>query len=104
MKSEAIVDSWEGKQKVWLECDCPSHVLLLSHHVFEGIEELDISMYHRGLRGDKIHWRERLTLIWRILTEGTTYGDQVCLTNQQGKIDELVAWIARVRALAKERQ
>lgn len=71
----------------YLTCACFGEALHLVYD--EEDKELYLSIYEP--RGSKPSWRWRLKYIWRILTKGTPYHDELILNQVQ--THELVTWL-----------
>lgn len=73
----------------YISCACFGEALHLVRYEDEGSVSLSLSVYEP--RGSRPSWRWRLKYIWRILTKGHPYEDEVILTQPQ--VHELVTWL-----------
>ena len=77
-------------EKEFFECDCSTHALHVAK--FEDEPEFYFAIWHRG-RVDKPQWSVRLKLIWKIISTGTPYGDEVVLSGNNAK--KLIDFISK---------
>lgn len=78
------------KDSLFIECDCNTEGLLISDEIEEFCnsvknQQFYIALYNHGNQGSKMGWRRRLSLIWQILTEGTSYKDQICMSHEKAR-------------------
>ena len=70
-------------------CDCYCHTLYLDKDNEYG--EINIALFHRGLKGDIFNWKQRIKRAWDILIRGTPYTDELILNREKSL--ELKKWI-----------
>lgn len=68
-------------KKVFIECECGSHILKVEKDTDDGEVSIYISMYTFGT--GKHGWTRRLINCWNILRTGTPYRDQLVLTEAE---------------------
>jgi hypothetical protein len=66
----------------FIVCDCHSEFLRLSYD--EEIELFDVSVWTLQASSQP-GWRMKLAWIWRILTKGSPYGDQLVIDKDKAK-------------------
>jgi len=73
----------EEQDSAFLICDCFNHGLLVER--FEGEEEVNLSIFERGLDGRILSWSSRLRWCWQILRYGKPWSDFVILNTENQK-------------------
>jgi hypothetical protein len=66
----------------FIECDCHSEFVRLDYD--PEFEHFDLSIWVQEA-SSKPSWKTKLRWIWRILTKGSPYGDQVILNKDKAK-------------------
>lgn len=78
----------KNKNEIFITCDCVSEVVHFQYDPgCEGLKYYEVSMFRRG----SLSLWNRLWMIWKILTTGTPYADDVIIN--QAKAEELANWI-----------
>ena len=85
----------ELKEELTIRCDCGDEMLLIADDYPFGF---NLAMFTRQF--DKVTWRQRLRLIWRILRHGEPYADQICLSYKDAK--ELMDFISQWKKELKD--
>jgi hypothetical protein len=57
--------------------------------------EYDVSFYSHGHNGKSGGLLHRLRLIWKIITTGVPYGDDICLSQEE--IDKMIKFLNEVK-------
>lgn len=60
----------------YFQCSCSSE--MLSIEKFTDEPEIYMSIWYRGAQAP-MRWRDKIRYCWRIITEGSPYGDQLVL-------------------------
>lgn len=68
----------------FLICECHSHALLVEK--FEDEDELNLSLFERGLDGRKLSIKERFRWCWQILRYGHPWSDHIILSKDNQKV------------------
>jgi hypothetical protein len=81
----------------FIQCDCGTEGIALEVDDYDyGCKDgtslpldLYISFYNMGFQGRTFRFKDKLRLLWRIITKGTPYTDMVCLnkTSAQKVVD-----------------
>jgi hypothetical protein len=71
----------ESNEK-FIKCDCHSEFIRLDYD--SDFEHFDLSIWALQA-SSKPGWRTKLRWIWRILTKGSPYGDQVIIDKDKAK-------------------
>lgn len=76
--------------KTVIECDCGSHMLQVQSEVdYHGEnneqfhQDFYLAMYHYGSKNTG--WKHRLKVMWKVLTTGEAYADQLVLNPDEAK-------------------
>lgn len=76
----------------YFKCSCSSEILRVSHDEELGLTEFSVWEMQNS---HKAGWRQRLRWCWRILTEGSPYGDQVILEKEG--VANLVDYLVKIQ-------
>lgn len=68
----------EMRDPIYLECDCGGEVLRVQYD--DDIDSYDVAIYTLDWRQG---WKQRLKLIWKILTTGEPYGDRMIIKRKE---------------------
>jgi hypothetical protein len=68
-------------KEIFIHCDCGNEVLRLCYWTDDMPEDLYLSMYDQCKPAITI--RDKWRWIWRILTRGTPFEDEICLDRAQ---------------------
>jgi hypothetical protein len=71
-------------KEIFIHCDCGNEVLRLSYWADEGA--LYLSMYEQYKPATSV--RDKLRWIWRIISRGTPFEDEICLDRAQ--VEEVI--------------
>lgn len=76
-------DNWrENLKETFIHCDCGNEILRLNYWVDDEDDgEFYLSMYAQCKPATSI--RDKCRWIWRILTRGTPFEDEICLDRAQ---------------------
>ena len=68
---------------IFIDCDCHTHLLQVIRD--SDMPCFDVSYYCHGRTGNKFGLWWKLKLIWRIITKGTAYGDDIILNDAEAR-------------------
>ena len=80
-----------NKEKI-LKCSCSSEMIRFAYD--DEMETFDVSIWSFQ-NSHRPYWKDKLRWIWRILTVGSPYGDQVLLEKEQ--VAELVDYLVEMQ-------
>lgn len=73
-----------------VRCDCGDEVLSIDQYEYFGMKDFELCIferyYHRSLY-------ERFRYVWKVLTTGRPFGDQIVLSKE--KVEELTKWLQK---------
>jgi len=81
----------------YFKCSCSSEILRVAYD--DELEQTEFSIWEMQ-NAHKAGWRQRLRWCWRILFEGSPYGDQVILDNEG--VANLVEYLVKIQNNDKE--
>jgi len=71
------------EKKVFIECDCNSHMLMLWSDKEFMPDHVEMCFWQQGLLPEAPNWLRQIRHIWRILTVGHPYSDSIILGKEE---------------------
>jgi hypothetical protein len=74
----------EDKDKVYIDCSCHTHLLVIEKDPDEKISMWYLSQWCRGHNGHgSMSWKERFRHAWRFLRHGRPFNDELVFEKSQ---------------------
>jgi hypothetical protein len=89
------------EKELIIKCDCGSEAVHINSDNDKEFGYIDLSIWYLGSNNSLGFW-ERIKYVWRILTKGRPYGDQICLTKETA--EKLGKHLIEVSELINEKQ
>lgn len=89
----SLKEQHDPSSELFLRCDCHGEAMMVEEwdDISFKLQDFYFSYWNSGSQGMSMMWKDRLRVIWKVLTTGRAYSDQVILCRP--KVKKLVEYL-----------